>query len=338
MKNRKVKILFHVLEVLIFLSLPIVFAPRDVELSHVFDSMIVRIDMACYLFLVIYFYCNYYLGVPILYLKKKYIFFVLFTLTFFVCLNIIPELFFTFSDGMPPPPPHGSPHEMGIPPGFRHFFMLFLLVFFVSLMLRINARWKQSEKERMSAELAHLKAQINPHFLFNTLNSIYSLALEKSDETPNAVVRLSGMMRYVISEADNDFVSLDKEIKYICDYIDLQKIRLGSTTKLDFIVEGDTSGKQIAPLILIPFVENAFKFGVNPEEDATISIRIVLKDGRLDMRVKNDKVNKMQPEEQKSGLGIQNTKDRLQHIYASRHLLDIRETETEYTVILNMVL
>ena len=105
----------------------------------------------------------------------------------------------------------------------------------MSTMIKINNRLKQTEKEKIDAELSYLKAQINPHFLFNTLNSIYSSAIEENaDNTATAVVKLSGMMRYVISEAHHDYVPLEKEINYITDYIELQKIRLGNTVNLQY--------------------------------------------------------------------------------------------------------
>jgi LytS/YehU family sensor histidine kinase len=210
------------------------------------------------------------------------------------------------------------------------------LAFFFSLALRIGNRWKQAERERITAELSHLKAQVNPHFLFNTLNSIYSLALEKSDDTADAVVRLSGMMRYVISEADKDFVSLEKEIRYVCDYVDLQKLRFGSAVHLDFKVVGDLTGKKIAPLILIPFVENAFKHGVNPEIDSDILIHILIKDGRLEMIVKNKILPSVQQETLRNGLGVENTRNRLKHLYPSSHVLNIRESENEFLVEMNI--
>jgi LytS/YehU family sensor histidine kinase len=289
--------------------------------------------MMSYLLLLGYFYVNYYLGVPQLYFKKKYVVFGLFSLLFLVLVTTVPALFMLLGWGNVPSPHPGPPGGgPDILPGFRPTLMLFLLVFVVSLMLRINARWKQAERERMTAELAHLKAQINPHFLFNTLNSIYSLAVEKSDETANAVVRLSGMMRYAISESDKDLVALHKEIKYVEDYIDLQKLRLGSTVNIDFRFDGDAAGKLIAPLILMPFVENAFKHGVNPEEDSSLTIHINVNENQLEMEVRNFILKDMQRNEHSSGLGIQNTKNRLMHLYPSRHLLDIRETEKEFIV------
>jgi LytS/YehU family sensor histidine kinase len=219
----------------------------------------------------------------------------------------------------------------------HNFFLVFAVLFF-SLLLRIASQWRRSEKEKLNAELSYLKAQINPHFLFNTLNSIYALAIEKSDNTATAVAKLSGMMRYVISDAAKRFVPLDKELAYIKDYIELQRIRFGDTIQLYFDINGTANGKQIAPLILISFIENAFKYGVNAEEDSVIGIHMNIEENKLNMRVYNHKVNVQMAHEGKTGTGIANTKTRLDLLYPARHLLTISENEKEFSVSLTLIL
>jgi sensor histidine kinase YesM len=248
----------------------------------------------------------------------------------------LPVMIFPYHDG-------GHQHHPGND-GSRFLFTIghnliyFLAVVFFSLMVKLNFRWKQAEKERLKAELSYFKAQINPHFLFNTLNTIYSLAIQKADNTPEAVVKLSGMMRYVISDASNDFVALEKEINYISDYIELQRIRFGETVSIDFKVDEIASGSKIAPLILIPFIENAFKFGVNPEKDSSISMNIKLSGQELHMRVFNKKVGGRQKGESVSGLGISNAKHRLELLYPEKYRLLIDDKEDEYTVDLYIIL
>jgi sensor histidine kinase YesM len=236
----------------------------------------------------------------------------------------------------PPGPPNGPPFGGFVMRELRKFIFQFLIVAVFALMLRIKDLWKQAEKEKLNAELSYLKAQINPHFLFNTLNSIYSLAIEKSDYTATAVVKLSEMMRFVTTEANNDFVSLEKELNYIGSYIDLQKIRFGNTIKLKYSVEGDGIGKKIAPLILIPFVENAFKHGVNPEENSYIQISIDIKENILHLLVFNNKVNIRIQNEERTEQGIENTKNRLQHLYPSKHLLVIDDDKSAFSVSLTI--
>jgi sensor histidine kinase YesM len=213
-----------------------------------------------------------------------------------------------------------------------HQVFLFLAVFFFSLILKISYRWRQSEKEKLNAELSYLKAQINPHFLFNTLNSIYSLAIEKSDQTPTAIVKLSGMMRYVISDAGHHHVPLSREIEYIRNYIELQMIRFGNAVPLSFQVNGSAAREQIAPLILISFVENAFKHGVNAAEDSDIRITIDVTPHQLHFTAFNNKVTVQEMPEDKGGLGIENTKQRLQLLYPGRHTLEITDHKDYFSV------
>jgi LytS/YehU family sensor histidine kinase len=207
--------------------------------------------------------------------------------------------------------------------------LLFLVVFFFSLMISISNRWKQTEKEKLSAEVSFLKAQINPHFLFNTLNSIYALAINREEKTADAVVQLSEMMRYIIRDANDEVVALQKEINYISNYIALQKTRLGDTVIINYHVQGNTSGKQIAPLILISFIENAFKHGVNPDKNSKIEISIILMENNLRLYVFNRKTSSLREEQ---GIGLQNSKERLKLLYASKHELAISNKEDSYSV------
>lgn len=244
----------------------------------------------------------------------------------------------------PFPPPdhfHGSrPHEQvsrSLLLDVSHRVFLFLAVFFFSLILKINYRWRQTEKEKLNAELSYLKAQINPHFLFNMLNTIYSLAIEKSDQTSHAVVKLSQMMRFVISDAGNELVPLSREIDYLSNYIELQKMRFGDSIPLSFTVTGKATGQLIAPLILISFVENAFKHGVNAAENTDIRIAVKIDEKQLHFTAFNNKVT-VQDKQEAGGLGLENTRKRLQLLYPGRHTLVIRDEEHYFEVSLSLQL
>jgi LytS/YehU family sensor histidine kinase len=240
-------------------------------------------------------------------------------------------------NGIPPMPDRQL--ELPIIFEFGHNLLRFLVVFFISLTMSVSAQWQKTQQEKMKAEVSFLKAQINPHFLFNTLNSIYSLALLKSDKTADAIVKLSEMMRYVINEADKDFVSLEKEITYINDYIVLQENRFGKSINLSFSVTGDLRGKKIAPLILITFVENAFKYGVNAEDDeSVISIKIAVVGSELIMDVANKKVVVQLNMTEQSGKGIRNAKERLNVLYPSSYILTINDTPEDFSVSLRLLL
>jgi hypothetical protein len=254
---------------------------------------------------------------------------------------------FNTSNPPPPEPPQFSPPQPGPPyrPNSPNLFrdiaqhlFLFLVVLFLALLLKIRNRLKQTEAEKLHAELAYLKAQVNPHFLFNTLNSIYSLALEKSDRTPDAIVKLSSLMRYVLLETSREKVPLEQELTYLSDYIQLQQTRFEGSSFVDFSISGQPEGKSIAPLLLIPFIENAFKHGVNPEEPSAILIRIDIVDDQLILLVTNKKLASPQPIPIPSGLGIKNTRLRLQLLYPARFILNIDDGTKDFSVSLTLKL
>jgi len=214
----------------------------------------------------------------------------------------------------------------------------FLLVFSLSFFLRVNQRLSHIQSEKLKTEVSYLRAQINPHFLFNTLNSLYALALEKSDAAPEAILKLSSMMRYVVTESGRDSVALENEINYIKNYISLQQLRMDGNTPLTFIVTGNTGGKNISPLLLIPFIENAFKYGLNPEENSNITVHIDITDTSLALNVKNNNVTVSLPPEGESGHGITNTRQRLEYLYPEKHKLHIFDTEEYFEVQLILTL
>ena len=233
--------------------------------------------------------------------------------------------------------PHSFPPNFdkrgGPPTQYSHTILVYLIGVISSLLFAINNQLRKVEKEKMQSELSFLKAQINPHFLFNTLNSIYALAIKKSDKTADAVVQLSELMRYIITNANDDVISLDKEINYINNFVELQKTRLGNTVTINYKVEGNQYGKCITPLILISFIENAFKHGVNPNQDSEIKIQINIEGENLILFVSNNKV-KSSPSE--SGIGLQNTIERLTHLYPNTHELIIDDNPETYNVTLKI--
>jgi hypothetical protein len=306
--------------------------------------------------LVLFFYFSYYILIPAFYSKKYARFILYFLISGF--LTLAPSFLIESSIGKPPPNMQGSNNEtfsnnhdrLQFEPddddfgpdghrknGDRHWeddIFLFISVFIISIVINLQARIKQSEKEKLAAELAYLKSQINPHFLFNTLNNIYSLALKKSDDTANAIVKLSGMMRYNITDAQSEFIEIEKEIAYISSYIELQKIRIGETAKVNFTIDGLEHNHQIAPLLLIFFIENAFKYGVNPEIESFIQIAIGITNNTLELKVSNKIVPVSIVENSNTGTGIANVIRRLDLLYSGKYQLQISNTETDYTVTL----
>lgn len=346
MKVTKVQLLTHIFLIIAFLSLPYIFAPNGFPgFAELRSNAHERTNLAAYLLMVIFFYVNYYILIPRFYFKKKYL---PYTVCIAGCFFAI-TMFVHTLDRKPPmrrPPFRESPPPMPghkeKPPGAfedSQTLFIFLVGLVASFALKINDRLERSEQEKLHTELSYLKAQINPHFLFNTLNSIYSLAIEKSDRTADAVVMLSSLMRYVIRDASENLVPLMKELEYIRNYVSLQKFRLDDTVQIDFLITGATSNYQIAPLILISFIENAFKYGVNPEQMSIILISVAINDQNLDLHVENKKVRKSRQEEDSTGgIGIENTKTRLHLLYPEKHQLTISDTDEHFTIDLNLTL
>jgi hypothetical protein len=221
------------------------------------------------------------------------------------------------------------------------FTSLFFL--FLSAVLKFTIDWflneriqRDLENQRLTAELAFLKSQINPHFLFNSLNTIYSLAYQRSETTPEAVLKLSEIMRYMLYECNDNKVDLVKEIQYLQNYIDLQKIRFGSKAFIDFKVEGNVENQQIVPLMLIAFIENGFKHGVANNPMTPIRLLIDVDEAHLHFYMQNKKhSNNRDPS---GGIGLNNVKRRLDLLYPGKYNLDIKDEPGTYTVELSLVL
>ena len=339
--NRKYFV-WHVLGAIVFLALPTVLSPHPPGDPNFLLSKPTQRDFIANIFMLFFFYLNYYYLIPKLYFNKKHLVYGLSIAAAFLVIMFLPSILTGYMPwAINPPPPHGfeghRPRfqitDYNFLPTISHNILLFTSVVLLSILISIRNRLLNAEKERHTAELDSLKAQINPHFLFNTLNSIYALAVkDKSNATANTLLKLSGLMRYMFTDAGNEFVTLDKEIGSINDYIELQKLRLDKKVLLEYKVTGSTTNKQIAPLTLMPFIENAFKHGVNPDEDSHINIQIKIEDNHLTLTVENNKVNVQLDPHEIGGIGIENTKSRLRLLYPSQHNLLLSEDEKHYSV------
>ncbi|MDE1192644.1 MAG: sensor histidine kinase [Arachidicoccus sp.] len=236
-----------------------------------------------------------------------------------------------------PPGKNISPYFFSLDEFRRHLYLYFT-AFFFSFLLKTREHLSKLKEDKLNAELSSLKAQINPHFLFNTLNTIYALAIKKADNVSDAIVHLSGLMRYVTKDVNEHSIPLQKEVEYITNYIELQRARLGNTVKVYFDVFGETLDKRITPLILITYIENAFKYGVNPNvADCIISIKLDITDIGIVLHTFNKKVPNLNRAES-TGIGMINTSERLKYLYPKKHFLKITETEKKYSVILSIEL
>lgn len=213
---------------------------------------------------------------------------------------------------------------------------IFLIYLVFTTLLKLSKSWYQLqrvEKEKLSIELNSLKSQVNPHFLFNSLNSIYSLALSKSDQTAETVLELSNLLRYMLYEVGDDKVELSKEVEMLENYIELQKLRADQSTNITFSISGDPRHMKIAPLLFFPLVENSFKHGVKGVSDAAyVDMQLDLSEG-IEFKIKNNKGQVDDMEQGKyGGIGLENVKRRLALIYPDKYDFEVSETETDFEV------
>ena len=279
-------------------------------------------------FFIALFYYSYYIAIPAYFLYKKYIILLLYFFTTSVVFTSVQYIMM--------PPFYGNNHNNFHLFGPSYNLFMYIIVCILSFSLCIYTNWQKELEAKLNTEISFLKAQINPHFLFNTLNSIYSLTITKSDDAPEAVLKLSGMMRYAVSDTGLNFVCLEKEIEYIDNYIELQKLRMDKNIQFSYNVSGEPAGKKLAPFVLIPFIENAFKYGVNAEQDSRISINIDIAEMSMQMQVWNKKVHIYSNGENSSKLGINNTRKRLQMLYPNKHKLVIYDRESDFSVLLKI--
>jgi sensor histidine kinase YesM len=202
----------------------------------------------------------------------------------------------------------------------------------------LERRLLQSETEKVQIELMALRAQVNPHFFFNTLNSIYSMALDKDDRLPGTVLQLSELMRYFLYESKGAFVPLDKEIAVLQDYISLQKLRSKQTLETTVNITGNMDGQQIAPLLLITFVENAFKHGAKGNTGSTfVHLSLAVEGNELNFRLENNLgIADKTIQEEHAGVGLQNVKRRLELLYPGNYRLQAGETANKFVVQLHL--
>jgi len=310
-------------------------------------------DFFLWSLMIVYFYANYYILIPKLLTRKKFLWY---SLTVFFMLAIafisLRQMMLTYD----------TPHEMenllrrhssekaheilyahARNRGMGAVFFSFM-VLAVSTSIKVTGDWyvmdkkrKEVENEKLSTELNFLKSQINPHFFFNTLNNIYSLAIQKSGKTPEAIVKLSELMRYIIYDTNKDKVPLSKEIDYIRNYIELEKLRLRDNADIRFVVDGNPAEKLIEPLLILPFIENAFKHGIGHQQASTVSIRISIRDSQLNVLVENpvwpapDNTS-----ENNQGIGRYNAERRLQLLYNNNYKLETTITDAIFRVDLTL--
>ena len=288
-------------------------------------------------------YINLYLIMPFFYSKEKYLQYFM-ALLMVLLLGGLSSRFFSWAIWLPgerlTDPANYEPTSYWIwtriiSNGLSNFPVLALTVL-IKMMFDANAREKKLrkiEKEKFTAEMGLLKAQINPHFFFNTLNSLYALALARSKKSAEVVLRLSDLMRYMLYEASANVVSLKDEITYLENYISIEQMRFADRLDLSFQYSGDIAGKSISPLLLLPFIENSFKHGIE-DSSGWITIDLKVESNSLYLKVENSYTLPVKPK--KTGLGLANVKRRLELAYSGKHELNFSQNDESYLVELTL--
>lgn len=337
-KNINRVIVLHVLAILAYLSLPVISSP-DLNLG----LGIFKITPFLQLFfrqilLLIFFYCNYYYFLPEVFCRKLKFVYAGIILFCGIIVVLLPELVFPLKEIFHHIAPHNiSSHRVTLffKPSSEGGVIQYVFILIFSYLLNLNQSKNQIEREKQEIEISFLKAQINPHFLFNSLNTIYALALKKNDKTPDAILQLASLMRFIMSESPKETIEVNQEIKFIRSYVLLQKSRFGFTSLVEYDIKECSTEKKIIPLILIPFVENAFQYGINPNEKSSVFIKIEVVDATLHFVAKNTIVARSV---EGNKIGLQNTIRRLNLIYPNQHTLELHNSGTHFTVNLNIQL
>jgi two-component system, LytTR family, sensor kinase len=302
------------------------------------------------------FYLNANVWVPYFLLKNKSWLFIFLSLASGILIFVliknasdwlnIPELMYQATH------PNGSTHRSGQRRGgggnpVNFFFIgVILLILFISTSVAALQKWQQESKARqdlerakITSELSFLKAQINPHFFFNTLNNIYSLTMFNVASAQEALHTLSRMMRYVLYETESGKTLLSKELAFVQDYIDLMKLRLTDKAKVTFEQPASLADVPIAPMLLLPFIENAFKYGISTDEPSEIYICVKQQAKHLDIEVRNTLfTQKRVTLEDSNGIGLVNTRRRLDLLYPNRYSLTIMEKSPDNQYIVYLAL
>jgi two-component system, LytTR family, sensor kinase len=357
--KRIVTVIAHIATWACFFSLPyLVFFPRMLDSDFTMSDHMIASIICNNLFLVLFYYLNTLFLIPKLLMKERWLLYVVTTIGFLLLFLYFPKYVATL---IAPPEIRQFPNNPNMNPNiggkmrprggsrgrsFIDFYnmAIFLLVFTVGTCIAVIQRWlqteenrKETESEKFKTELSFLKSQINPHFFFNTLNNIYSLAVVRSEKTAPAVMKLSSIMRYILTETTQDQVELQNEVDFIKNFIELQQVRLTEKTTLNFTAEGIIDQKRVAPLVFIPFVENAFKYGISTKNNTNIEISILACPDKIVFKSSNVIVASENNMMENTGIGINNVKRRLDLMYPGKYSLVNNIIDNIYHVHLEII-
>lgn len=351
MKNKRLKtIAFHCLLIGFFLAIPVISSP---DFDYSLDLFTVRPflrNFLSYVLVLTFFYAHTYFILPRLYRDKLNGKYIASVLLYFVIIVLLINL--SFPLGRPHPDfsgPFQYTDEQNAP--LRSFGWIDLLtplipftfVLLISHALRLQQRTRRMELDRYRTELQNLQYQLQPHFLFNSLNNIYSISITDPEKTPEYILELSDILRYLLSTDQKDFVKLTDELNFCRQFVHLQKLRFGSKSKnwqICWPSESESEGLSITPFIIIPIIENVFKYGVHPEYTTPIRIEVNIKNQNLNVQTSNHKfpLNETKNLIESRKIGLNKTRERLELLYPDRYNLEINEDVETYELTLSIEL
>ena len=338
---RSIGWIIHLVAWGIVFCLPFFFTGRNME--EVTTERYVRFILVPLSFMVL-FYLNYLLLIPrYLFVQKMGKFLLVNTALIILTMIAVHALM----QLLPPPememPPRPAPDATEVTFFLLRNAMMYALVAGLSVAIRITARWyeqestrKELERVRVEAELKNLKSQLNPHFLFNTLNNIYTLILLSPDRAQCAVHDLSKLLRYVLYESNLPTVAIEKEMDFVRNYVELMRIRLPESTDLKIAIDVQEAGLPIAPLLFISLIENAFKHGVSHSGASYIWINLQESKGSVRCDIENSYFPKDSADRSGSGIGLTNLRKRLELIYPGKYTFSAQREGASYHVKLNL--
>lgn len=329
-------ILFWLISLVLF-TVVLIYLRGDFHLYNI-DLRIASSILVTILFLAISVYINLLWLIPVFFNRRKFLhfsFLELGNIILFILLNFFVSYFM-----------EGGNHPNILSEVIAEF-ILVLLFLIVSTLLKVmrdsitlqdvELRMKEVEKQKVEAELRALKSQVNPHFFFNTLNSLYSLSLDKSDKAPELILKLSDLMRYVIYESKDDLVAIDKQLEFLQSYVYLERLRSPEYLRIDFFIHGNHFDLEVAPLLFIAFIENAFKHGSKDKELMPfIEINLDLTKENQVVFVVENSIDPGYISKTKGGVGLDNVKKQLELLYSGKNTITVNESKTRYRVELTL--
>lgn len=346
LKYKKLKILAHIvlwIISVIFLSFLFHFYGESYSVSLFIKSFVINFVFA------IIVYINLYFLLPLFLKTKKYIYYIFWLVFFLTALSIILQFLFIFPlKGVF----SGNNYQVDFNPNlhsayfFSALFYVIVTTFFKLIkdwisFQDVNLRLAKIEQQKLEAELATLKSQLNPHFLFNSLNNIYSLSLTKSEKVPVLILKLADLMRHIIYDSKENYIGIEKELEFVNNFIELQRIRTSEKTTIKFEIIGQIPSAKIAPLLFEPFIDNAFKHGL-PGNEANDYIEITFKfipEKKLFFHIKNNFNDSFSKKQNKTGIGLENVKQRLKLLYQPEEFkLEIHKSMNIFSVELELLL